>query len=59
MVPNISMETVELIKTLQPGHCMAFGSAFKVPVQLVMDMPSPAPLSDNSDIVASWYRQNK
>lgn len=59
MVPNISMETVELIKTLQPGHCMAFGSAFKVPVQLVIDMPSPAPLSDNSDIVASWYRQNK
>lgn len=59
MVPNISMETVELIKTLQPGHCMAFGSAFKVPVQLVMDMPNPAPLSDNSDIVASWYRQNK
>ncbi|MGN0973504.1 MAG: ATP-binding protein [Bacilli bacterium] len=59
MVPNISMETVELIKTLQPGHCMAFGSAFKVPIQLVIDMPSPAPLSDNSDIVASWYGQNK
>lgn len=58
MVPNISEETVELIKTLQPGHCMAFGSAFLVPIQVVMDMPNPAPLSDNSDIVVSWYGQN-
>jgi len=57
MVPNITEETVELIKTLQPGHCVGFGMAFKVPVQITMDMPNPAPLSDNADIVSSWYRQ--
>ena len=57
MVPNITEETVELIKTLQPGHCVGFGMAFKVPVQITMDMPNPAPLSDNADIVSSWYGQ--
>ena len=58
MVPNISMETVEQIKTLQPGHCIAFGSAFKVPTALVMDLPNPRPLSENSDIIKGWYGQN-
>ena len=57
MVPNISIETVEQIKTLQPGHCVAFGSAFNVPVSLIMDFPNPPPLSDNSDIVSGWYGQ--
>ena len=58
MVPNISIETVEQIKTLQPGHCVAFGSAFKVPVAMVIDLPNPQPLSNNSDVVAGWYGQN-
>ena len=59
MVPNITEETVELVKTLQPGHCVGFGSAFKVPTQISMDMPNPAPLSDNANIVSSWYGQKQ
>ena len=57
MIPNITEETIELVKTLQPGHCVGFGSAFKVPVQIAIDMPNPAPLSDNANIVSSWYGQ--
>lgn len=55
MVPNISSEIVEQLKTLQPGNCIAFGSAFKVPVSMQIEKPSPEPLSNNSNISKEWY----
>lgn len=58
MVPYITTEVVEQLKSLQPGHCIAFGSAFKVATNIIVDLPNPRPLSNNSDINKSWYRQN-
>lgn len=54
MLPNISAEIVEKQKTLQPGTCMAFGKAFKVPTIVRMQMPNPEPSSSSCDVVASW-----
>ena len=56
MVPNISMEIVQQLKTLQPGNCVAFGSAFKVPVTMHVEFPNPAPNSSNVDLQTIWYK---
>ena len=54
MLPNISGEIIEKQKSLQPGTCVAFGKAFKIPMIIKMPMPSPEPYSGNSDIVKNW-----
>ena len=54
MLPNISAEIVEMQKSLQPGTCVAFGKAFKVPMIVQMDMPEPAPSSSNCDVYDTW-----
>ncbi len=54
MLPNISADIVEKQKTLQPGTCMAFGSAFKIPTIVRMQMPDPAPSSSSCDVVKTW-----
>ena len=55
MVPNVSEEIIAHLKTLQPGNAIAFGSAFKVPVDIKIDKPDPEPLSSNSNISKIWY----
>ena len=57
MVPNISEEIVEKQKTLQPGTCMAFGSAFRIPMIVRMEMPNPQPYSANADVFKQWTVQ--
>lgn len=54
MLPNISAEIVEKQKSLQPGTCMAFGRAFKVPTIVRMQMPDPAPSSSSCDVYKTW-----
>ncbi len=54
MIPNISAEMVEKQKSLQSGSCLGFGTAFKIPVIVRLDMPDPKPLSGNSDVVKFW-----
>ena len=57
MVPYISEEIVEKQKTLQPGTCMAFGSAFRIPMIVRMEMPNPQPYSANADVFKQWTTQ--
>ena len=54
MLPNISLDIVEKQKSLQPGTCMAFGRAFKIPMIVRMQMPDPMPESSNCDIISTW-----
>ncbi len=54
MLPNISEEIVEKQKTLQPGTCVAFGRAFKIPQIISMQAPDPIPESTNCDIYRVW-----
>ena len=58
MVPNVTDEILAILKTLQPGSAIAFGSAFKVPVSVKMDKPNPEPYSYNSDVAKIWYALN-
>lgn len=55
MVPNISTEILSQLRNLQPGTCMAFGTAFKVPILISMPMPNPTPNSNNVDLGNVWY----
>ena len=55
MVPNISSEIVLQLKNLKPGNCIAFGTAFRVPTSLYIDIPNPRPLSNNVDLEKVWY----
>lgn len=54
MLPNISNDIMEKLKTLQPGTCMAFGKAFKIPMIVRMQLPNPMPESSNCDIINTW-----
>ena len=54
MVPYITDEIIEKQKGLQPGYCLAFGSAFKVPLIIHVDLPNPVPNSDNVSVTKEW-----
>lgn len=59
MVPNITNEIVKRLRILQPGNCVGFGSAFKVPVMIKLEMPDPAPSSSSCDISKAWFVEKK
>lgn len=54
MLPNMAQDIVEKQKSLQPGTCVVFGKAFKIPLIVHMDMPNPEPNSSNVDIANVW-----
>ena len=58
MVPNITDEIVEKQKSLQSGTCLGFGLGFKIPLIVKMEMPDPAPLSGNCNVVSIWSGNN-
>ena len=54
MLPNISGDVIDKLTSLQSGTMVTFGTAFKIPVIVKMDMPNPAPYSSNCDVTARW-----
>ena len=54
MIPNITEDTIEKQKALQVGHCLAFGSGFRIPIIARLDMPNPMPQSSSCDVVDKW-----
>ncbi len=52
---NLSEQEIEKLKTLQPGVALAFGSAFKVPQLVKLNLPDPMPASTNVNIEGTWY----
>lgn len=54
MLPNISSDIVEKQKILQPGTCVGFGGAFKIPMIVKLEMPNPMPYSSNCDVTGCW-----
>lgn len=54
MLPNISSDIIGKMSSLQPGTCVAFGSAFKIPFITSMKMPNPSPYSSNCDVASAW-----
>lgn len=55
IVPNITTEIIKRLRILQPGMCIGFGLAFKVPVLIKMQMPNPAPDSSSCNISKIWF----
>jgi len=55
VVPNITNEIIERIKTVKPGYCIAFGNALNIPTLVKFNMPNPAPNSDNCKISSIWF----
>ncbi len=54
MLPNISSDVIQKMKVLQPGTCVGFGSAFKIPMIVRLDMPNPRPYSASCDVSSYW-----
>ena len=54
MLPNISQDVIEKMKILQPGTCVAFGSAFKIALICKLEMPNPRPYSSSCDVSTFW-----
>ncbi|MCM1053454.1 MAG: DUF87 domain-containing protein [Ruminococcus sp.] len=54
MLPNISSDVIEKMKILQPGTCVAFGTAFKIPMICKLEMPNPRPFSASCDVSGYW-----
>ncbi len=54
MLPNVSSDIIEKLNSLQPGTLISFGSAFKIPLLVKMDMPSPLPYSSNCNVLERW-----
>ena len=57
MLPNISADILDKQKVLQPGNCVCFGGAFKIPMIVKMEMPNPMPFSSNCDVSSCWKLQ--
>lgn len=58
MLPNISADVIEKMKVLQPGNCVSFGGAFKIPMICKLDMPDPMPYSTNCNVSGCWGENN-
>jgi hypothetical protein len=55
ILPNVSKELISKLKTFHSGMCITYGSAFKMPLVVRVDEPTPPPLSQNVDIKKVWY----
>ena len=59
ILPNISSNLINKLKTFRSGTCISYGSAFKMPVVVNVNEPDPGPLSQNVDISRVWYVKNQ
>ncbi len=58
MLPNISQDVIDKMKVLQPGTCVSFGTAFKIPLICKLEMPNPRPYSSSCDVSTYWSTNN-
>lgn len=52
---NISEESLEKLKTLNPGTAIVFGSGFKIPLLVKFALPNPMPESTSLSIDKLWF----
>lgn len=55
VVPFITDESVDKMKSVLPGNAIAFGTAFKMPLLIKFDYPDPAPKSANCNLSRIWF----
>ena len=52
---NVTEESLEKLKTLNPGTCLVFGTGFKIPLLVSLELPTPTPVSTSININELWY----
>ena len=52
---NVTEEALEKLKTLNPGTALCFGTGFKIPLLVKLELPSPMPESTNLILDKLWY----
>lgn len=55
MSTNVSFETLEQVKALNPGTAFAFGPGFKIPVLINFLLPNPMPESTSVNVKKLWF----
>ena len=55
IISSADITVTNKIKTLHPGTCIMFGTAFRMPTIAILDKPNPEPLSQSCDINNTWY----
>ena len=55
IISSADVTLTNKVKTLHPGSCIMFGTAFKLPTIALLDKPNPEPLSQSCDINNTWY----
>ncbi len=55
MSTNVAKETLEQIKSLNPGTAFCFGTGFKIPTLVMFALPSPLPESTSLKLNELWY----
>jgi len=58
LIPYMSNEIKDKLHILKPGTCYLFGTAFKIPTMVTFEKPSPTPLSNNVNILNTWFINN-
>ena len=53
---NLTDSTYEKIKSFLPGNALVFGTSFKLPLMVKLDLPNPMPESTSVNISDSWYK---
>ena len=53
---NITDGTFEKLKSFLPGNALVFGTSFKLPLLVKVDLPSQLPESTSVDISDKWYK---
>ncbi|MDE6284858.1 MAG: DUF87 domain-containing protein [Bacilli bacterium] len=52
---NVNNETIEKLKTINPGSAMIFGVSLKLPILVKLELPNPMPESTSLNISNIWY----
>ena len=53
---NITDNTFEKLKSFLPGNALVFGTSFKLPLLVKVDLPNPMPESTSVNISDEWYK---
>ena len=52
---NVTEDSLEKLKTLNPGTACVFGTGFKIPLLVKLELPLPMPESTSININNLWY----
>ena len=53
---NLGDSIFEKIKSFLPGNALVFGTSFKLPLMVKLDLPNPMPESTSVNISDKWYK---